>query len=93
MSWLSVRVRPGASPEAALAALFEMGSEGVQESGAELLTHFPGDTDADAIVAAVKHADARADVSTSIVPAIDWAQEWKKGVGAHELGALAIVPP
>jgi ribosomal protein L11 methyltransferase len=93
VSWLSVRVRPAGPPEGALAALFELGSEGVQETGAELLTHFPGDADGARIVAAVRAADPGAEVSATLVPAVDWAEEWKKGVGAHELGALAIVPP
>jgi ribosomal protein L11 methyltransferase len=93
VTWLAVRVRPGASPDAALAALFEMGSEGVHEAGAELVTHFPGSTDADAIVSAVQAADPDAQISASLIPTVDWAEEWKKGVGAHELGALAIVPP
>jgi ribosomal protein L11 methyltransferase len=93
MNWLSIRVRPGASREASLAALFEMGSEGVHESGDELVTHFPGDADGDAIVSAVRAADPEADVSATLVPAVDWAEEWKKGVGAHDLGALSIVPP
>ena len=93
MSWLSVRVRPGASPDAALAVLFELGSEGVHEAGAELVTHFPGDTDGGRIVAAVMAADPEASVTATLIPAVDWAEEWKKGVGAHELGALSIVPP
>ena len=93
MSWLSVRVRPGGSPDGALAALFELGSEGVQETGSELLTHFPGDADGARIAAAVRAADPGAEVTATVVPAVDWAEEWKKGVGAHELGALAIVPP
>ncbi len=93
MNWLSVRVRPGASREASLAALFDLGSEGVHEAGEELLTHFPGDADAAAIVAAVSAADPTAQVVASLIPAVDWAEEWKRGVGAHELGALAIVPP
>jgi ribosomal protein L11 methyltransferase len=93
VNWLSVRVRPGASPDAALAALFDMGSEGVHEAGSELVTHFPGDTDAVMITAAVLAADPDARVVTSLIPAVDWSEEWKRGVGAHELGALAIVPP
>jgi ribosomal protein L11 methyltransferase len=93
MNWLSVRVRPGASREASLAALFDMGSEGVHEAGEDLLTHFPGDADAASIVAAVSAADPTARVTAAIIPAVDWAEEWKKGVGAHELGALSIVPP
>jgi ribosomal protein L11 methyltransferase len=93
MNWLAVRVRPGASRERALAALFELGSEGVHEAGDELVTHFPGESDGEAIVAALLAADPEAEVSASLIPAVDWAQEWKKGVGEHDLGALAIVPP
>jgi ribosomal protein L11 methyltransferase len=93
VNWLSVRVRPGASSDAALAALFEMGSEGVQEAGAELVTHFSADADRGMIIAAVMAADPDAYVTATVVPAVDWAEEWKKGVGAHELGTLSIVPP
>jgi ribosomal protein L11 methyltransferase len=93
VNWLSVRVRPGASPQAALAALFRLGSEGVHESGTDLVTHFPGDADGATIVAEVRAADPAAEVSTTLIPAVDWAEEWKKGVGAHDLGALSIVPP
>ena len=93
MNWLAVRVRPGDSREGVLAALFSMGSEGVHEAGDELVTHFPGEADGDAIVSAVIAADAAAQVTATLIPAVDWAEEWKKGVGAHELGALAIVPP
>jgi ribosomal protein L11 methyltransferase len=93
MNWLSVRVRPGASRERSLAALFEMGSEGVHEAGDELVTHFPGDTDGDAVMAAVLAADASAEVTIALIPAVDWSEEWKKGVGAHDLGVLSIVPP
>ena len=93
MNWLSVRVRPGGAPEAALAALFEIGSEGVHEAGDELVTHFPAHTDASAVVAAVLAADPHANVTATLIPAVDWAEEWKKGVGAHELGRLSIVPP
>jgi ribosomal protein L11 methyltransferase len=93
VSWLSVHVRPGGSSDAALAALFELGSEGVHETGAELVTHFPSGSDAAAIEAAVLAADPEAQVVTSIIPAVDWSEEWKRGVGAHELGVLAIVPP
>ncbi len=93
MNWLAVRVRPGASRERAMAALFEAGSEGVHEAGEELVTHFPGDRDAEAIVACVLAADPDAHVSATLIPAVDWAEEWKKGVGAHDLGILSIVPP
>jgi ribosomal protein L11 methyltransferase len=93
VTWLSIRVRPGSSPDAALATLFELGSEGVHEAGSELVTHFPGDADGARIVSAVMAADPAAQVTATLIPAVDWAEEWKKGVGAHELGTLAIVPP
>jgi ribosomal protein L11 methyltransferase len=93
VNWLSVRVRPGAGEGAALAALFEVGSEGVQEVGGELLTHFPGDTDEVMVRAAVLAADPDARVETHVIPAVDWSEEWKRGVGAHDLGSLSIVPP
>ncbi|MEO6527868.1 MAG: 50S ribosomal protein L11 methyltransferase [Gemmatimonadaceae bacterium] len=93
MNWLSVRVAAGDARDAALAALFELGSQGVQEAGDDLVTHFPEDIDAAGVVAAVLQAAPGARVSASLVPAVDWTEEWKKGVGAHELGALAIVPP
>lgn len=93
MNWLSVRVRPSESSDAALAALFEVGSEGVQEIGGELVTHFPADTDEMMVRAAVLAADPQAIVETRIIPAVDWSEEWKRGVRAHELGPLAIVPP
>jgi ribosomal protein L11 methyltransferase len=93
VNWLSVRVSAGDARDAALAALFELGSQGVHEAGDDLVTHFPEETDAAGVVAAVMHAAPSARVTASLVPAIDWTEEWKKGVGAHELGALAIVPP
>jgi ribosomal protein L11 methyltransferase len=93
MNWLAVRVRPGTSRDRALAALFEIGSEGVHETGDELVTHFPGDTDAEMVRAALIEADPSAHVTATLIPGVDWAEEWKKGVGAHELGALSIVPP
>ena len=93
MNWLSVRVKAGDARDAALAALFELGSQGVHESGEELVTHFPEEMDAALVVAAVLHAAPAARVSAGLVPSVDWTEEWKKGVGAHDLGALSIVPP
>jgi ribosomal protein L11 methyltransferase len=93
VNWLSVRVIPGDAREAAMAALFEIGSMGVQEAGDELVTHFPEETDAASVVAAVLAAAPSARVTATLIPALDWSEEWKKGVGAHELGTLAIVPP
>lgn len=93
MNWLAVRVRPGAAREQAMAALFDVGSQGVHEAGDELVTHFPGDVDGEMVRAAVLAADPSAEIGITLIPAVDWAEEWKKGVGAHDLGTLSIVPP
>ncbi len=93
MSWIAVRVRPGANRERALAALFEAGSEGVLEAGDDLVTHFTDDVDTNRLTALVHAADPGATLEFSDVPTVDWTEEWKKGVGAHDLGPLAIVPP
>ena len=47
--WLSVRVSPGRDRDAAVAALFAAGSQGVQEVGDDLVTQLPGDTDAEEV--------------------------------------------
>jgi ribosomal protein L11 methyltransferase len=93
VSWLAVRVNAGEARDAALGALFELGSLGVQEVGDELVTHFPDGVAASDVIGAVQRAAPGSTVATSLVAAVDWSEEWKKGVGAHDLGALAIVPP
>jgi ribosomal protein L11 methyltransferase len=93
VSWLAVRVSAGGARDAALAALFELGSLGVEEVGDDLVTHFPDDVAASDVIGAVQRAAPGSTVATSHVDAVDWSEEWKKGVGAHDLGALAIVPP
>lgn len=91
--WLAVRVRPGASRDAAMEALFTAGSMGVHEAADELRTHFPEGTDGDEVRRIVLAADPRADVQFEWAPAVDWSEAWKEGVGAHDLGALTIAPP
>jgi ribosomal protein L11 methyltransferase len=94
--WFAVRVRPRGGDEAAEAvvgALFAAGSQGVQEEGDAVLTQFPPDADIEAIRAAVLTADATADVSIAPAEPVDWTEGWKALIGAHELGALSVVPP
>ena len=93
MSWLAVRVSAGDARDAALAALFELGSQGVQELGDDLITHFADDVSAEVVIRTIRDAAPDATVLTSRVEAVDWSEEWKKGVGAHDLGVLSIVPP
>ena len=93
MSWLAVRVNAGTARDAALGALFELGSLGVQEVGDELVTHFPDDVAASDVIGAVMRAAPESTVATSHIDSVDWSEEWKKGIRAHDLGALTIVPP
>ena len=92
--WHAVRVRPGGSADAVLAALFAAGSQGVQqEAGGTLLTHFPPGTDVEAVRARIDAADVGASVEIGVADAVDWTEAWKERVRAHPLGPLTVAPP
>ena len=93
--WVAVRVRPRGpvARERVIAALFAAGSQGVQEEADAVLTQFPPGTDVDALRRAVLDADASADVAITAAEPVDWSEGWKALIGAHDLGALAVVPP
>ena len=94
--WYAVRVRPRGGDEAreaVIAALFAAGSQGLQEDGEALLTQFPPDCDVEAVRHAVLAADPTADVGIAPAEPIDWSENWKTLVKAHDLGGLAVVPP
>ena len=97
MSWTSVRVRPTMGNESArlacLAALFEVGAQGVHEDGESLVTHFAPLTDLGRVHAVISEADENAIVETAPVPDIDWSEAWKARIVAHELGRLTVTPP
>lgn len=93
MSWLSIRVTPGENPDGVVAALFAAGSGGVQELPNELRTQLPDDIDVDALICAIADASAGAKVEIEPAPDVDWSSEWRKGIGAQELGPLTIAPP
>jgi len=92
VSWIALRVTPTESRENVVAALFEVGSQGVYEEGDALVTHFPPETDIDAIRRAVAVADPAATIAVSETPATDWSV-WRANVGAHTLGKLTVAPP
>ena len=95
-AWMAVRVRPrgGASAAQDVAdALFAVGSMGVHEDGAVLVTQFPEGADIDAVRRAVLAADPTADVEIAPAAPVDWSERWRALIGAHDLGALAIGPP
>ncbi len=94
--WTAVRVRPRGGPEAAQAisdALFAAGSMGVHEDGPALVTQFGAGVDIEAVRVAVLAADPSADVEIAPAAPVDWSERWRVLIRAHDLGALAIVPP
>jgi ribosomal protein L11 methyltransferase len=93
VSWLSVRVVPGHDREAAIAALFSAGAQGVHEEGASLITHFPAEVDVDAIARAIRGADPDAHVIVDQASDTDWSEAWKAGLSTQLVGALRIAPP
>ncbi len=94
--WISVRVGPGiaeGSRDACLTALFAVGAQGVHEDGTSLVTHFPPQTDLEAVHIALTEADEGVTIETAPVPDIDWSEAWKSRIHAHDLGALTVTPP
>lgn len=90
--WLAVRVEPSGDPQLVIDALFAVGSQGVQEIGGAILTHFPPDTDRAAITGVVRGADEMATVAFSDARLTDW-REWRASVASHRLGRITIDPP
>ena len=87
-----MRVEGASDRDAVVGALFAEGSQGVQEDGAALVTHFPPGHDIGRVFAAVRSADSSALITFAEAPATDWSA-WRASVGAHRLGKLRIAPP
>jgi len=79
--------------DAVVEALFAAGAQGVHEDGDALVTHFPPDTDVEAVVAAVRGADPGAHVSVGRAPDTDWSEAWKTRLSTQTIGDLRIAPP
>jgi ribosomal protein L11 methyltransferase len=92
VTWVSLRVTPDSNRDGVIAALFEAGSQGVQEDGAVVVTHFPSDAHFDDIRNAVMTADPRADIEMAEAPEADYSQ-WRASVSSHQVGELVIAPP
>jgi ribosomal protein L11 methyltransferase len=92
VSWISLRITPESNREGVIAALFESGSQGVQEDGAAVVTHFPADARIHEIRNAVLAADPRADIAIADSPDTDYS-EWRASVSSHQVGRLVIAPP
>ena len=90
--WLAIRVEPSGDAQPVIDALFAAGSQGVQEIGGAIVTHFPPGTSSDEITRVVKGIDNDAVVTATDAPAADWS-EWRASVTAHRLGKITITPP
>jgi len=92
VTWIALRITPDSNRDGVIAALFESGSQGIQEDGPSVVTHFPSDARIDDIRDAVMMADPRADIAVSEAPETDYS-EWRASVSAHHVGRLVIAPP
>jgi ribosomal protein L11 methyltransferase len=92
VSWIALRVTPDSNRDGVIAALFESGSQGVQEDGTSVVTHFPSAAPLDEIRMAVMTADPRADIEVSDAPETDYSK-WRASVSAHRVGNLVVAPP
>jgi len=91
--WMTVRVHPGTQREAVLAALFEQGVQAVQEVDGLFATSIPNVAGADALTRAVRRASPDATIDIARAPDVDWTEQWKASIRAHDLGALVVCPP
>jgi ribosomal protein L11 methyltransferase len=93
VTWLSVRVQPANERDAALAALFAAGAQGVHEDGATLVTHFPPEADVERVIDVVREADPGAEVTVGRAADTDWSEAWKALLSVQTVGTLRIAPP
>jgi ribosomal protein L11 methyltransferase len=90
--WVAIRVETGADRQQVIDALFSAGSQGVQEDGNAIVTHFPASADIGSIEQAIHRADPRASVTVSNAPQVNW-DEWRANVREHTLGRVTVAPP
>ena len=95
MIWLSVRVRaPGDDREAVVALLFEMGSQGVQEDGDVVITHFPPSAiEPELLRQHLRRVSPRAHVELGDAPDVDWSEHWRDQIRSHDTGRFIVAPP
>lgn len=94
MSWLSVRVHaPSDDREAVVALLFEMGSQGVQEDGDAVVTHFPPSVEPEVLRQRLRRVSPNAIVELTDTPDVDWSEHWRDQIRSHDTGRFVIAPP
>jgi ribosomal protein L11 methyltransferase len=92
LSWIALRITPQSNRDGVIAALFDSGSQGVQEDGASVVTHFAPDSPIREIERAVRRADPDAEISITTAINVDYS-EWRASVGIQKVGQLVIAPP
>lgn len=91
-AWLEVRVSGARERQAVIDALFAEGSQGVQETDADILTHLPADSSSAGIRDAIRAADPAAAVFITGARPVTW-DAWRADVRAHRVGRLTVAPP
>jgi ribosomal protein L11 methyltransferase len=92
LSWIALRITPQSNRDGVIAALFDSGSQGVQEDGATVVTHFADSAPIAEIERAVRSADPAAEISIAPSLDVDYSQ-WRASVGVHRIGKFVIAPP
>ncbi|MEP6904837.1 MAG: hypothetical protein ABI875_02065, partial [Gemmatimonadales bacterium] len=90
--WVEIRVSGATHRQAVIDALFECGSQGVEEKGADILTHLPAGSPKNEIRAAILLADAGAAIQMHDADPVDYTG-WRAAVKSHRLGSLTVAPP
>lgn len=90
--WIEIRVSGATHRQAVIGALFECGSQGVEEKGADILTHLPAGSRESVIRAAILSADAGAEIQMRDADPVDYTG-WRAAVKSHRLGSLTVAPP
>ncbi len=78
---------------AVVALLFEMGSQGVQEDGDAIVTHFPPPIEPEVLRQRLRHLSPRAIVEIADTPDVDWSEHWRDQIRSHDTGRFVIAPP
>lgn len=73
-------------------ALFDSGSQGIQEDGTDIVTHFPPDADLPGILSALEERDPGCAVTVTDAPTVD-PGAWQGTVCVQTIGRILIAPP
>jgi ribosomal protein L11 methyltransferase len=90
--WVEIRISGATNRQAVIDALFECGSQGVEEAGAEIVTHLASGSDTDTVRRAILDADSGAVIQMRDASPVD-SSDWRADVKSHRLGSLTVAPP